>query len=267
MKKIIAALLALTLVMGLATSALASAGDATIYYVVPENGVGYYSIDSCMLAGNRVVYYTGRNLYIYDIETKQTEEYDASALAAMGNDNETEFEEEAEEDGSVSEENREIVTWFAYGDELYAIVNVNANGEDSRSIDGGYIYRLDLADGAANLAESEMPQLDWSNMIEDYGDYAYSRWPQCAFASGDRLFVQSYDDDGNSVVEVFDLTTGRCSEHYIQDMFQMAPAGDGKILERSSFFSTTGARARLISPSMIPTANRSMSGRIMRSIP
>ena len=67
-------------------------------------------------------------------------------------------------------------------------------------------------------------------MIEDYGDYMYSRWAQNSFCSGDSLFVQTYDEDGNSVIMQFDLTTGRAAEHYIQDLNGMAPGADGQLL-------------------------------------
>jgi len=227
-----AVLLALALLLGAAQSALASVGDTTIYYGMPEDGMSYYSVDTCMLAGNQVLYVIGSKLCVYDIASRQTTEYDASELVNMnpdmpetetGDGDEDEFE-------TYIDSYRETVAWFAYQDELYAVVNVSTFGEDSRSMEGGFVYRLELADGSARLVESDLPRLDWSGMIESYGDYMYSRYAQNAFASGSRLYAQTYDDDGNNVIEVFDLTTGRADEHYVQDLYQMAPAGDGKIL-------------------------------------
>ena len=237
MKKLIAMLLMAALLAGIAPAALASTGDVTIFYVQREDGMYYSGVNQCMLAGGKVFYFTDSSLFVYDIETQKTEEYDASAITQMDEDAEYEEDvtEETEEDendeaGDEGGQFKEIVTWFVYRDEPYAVVNVSSYSDTGRSIDGGYVYRLALADGAAQLVECDLPRLDWSGMIESYGDYMYSRWGQNGFASGDSLFVQTSDDDGNGIIEVFDLTTGQASERYVQDLSAIAPADAGRVL-------------------------------------
>ncbi len=232
MKRLIAALLTLALLAGMAPAALASTGDTTVFHSDDNDGWSYSYVENCMLVGDEVYYITNGRLFVYDIATKQTEDYDASELTSMESDG-PEPEEAApeEEDGeSYFDQYSEIVSWFVYRDGLYAIVTVSTYTENSRTIEGGYVYRLELADGKARLVESDIPDLDWACMIEDYGDYKYSRWAQNCFASGNSLFIQTYDDDGNNLIEAFDLTTGRSAEHYVQDLYDMAPAGDGLIL-------------------------------------
>ena len=240
MKKLIAMLLALALLMGMLPAALASEGDTTIYHADRADGWSYSGVDFCMLSGNTVVYRSGDKLFVYDIATKETVEYDATSLneddsldgppvpvdAEIMADDEDDDEEEEE----FSSTYRETAAWFAYKGNLYSIVNINTYTDIGRTIDAGYVYRLDLTDGVAKLVEADVPRLDWSSMIEDYGDYMYSRWAQNCFVSGDSLYVQTYDDDGNNVLELFDLTTGRNTEHYVQDMYAMTSAGDGRVV-------------------------------------
>ncbi|MBR3504816.1 MAG: carbohydrate ABC transporter substrate-binding protein [Clostridia bacterium] len=222
-KTIISWLLALALFAGMIPAALASTGDATVYYAAPEDGMGYYSVESCMLAGNKVYYYTGNKLYVYDIATQQTEEFDASALLEDAEGR------ESAEDGAP-EPYSEIAAWFVKDGEVFALINKGEYAGDGRTVEGGYINRLTLADGAAALESADMPRLDWSGMIETYDEYSYSRWAQDSFCSGDSLFIQTYDDEGNDLVMQFDLTDGQAREHYIQDLNSIAPAGDGRLL-------------------------------------
>ncbi|MBQ8954424.1 MAG: carbohydrate ABC transporter substrate-binding protein [Clostridia bacterium] len=231
MKKLIAMLLAAALLAGMAPAALASVGDATIYYAAPEYGMGYYSVDNCVLVGGKVFYSTGDKFYVYDIAAQKTEEYDGSAVFAMEDVAETEEVDVSEEDeDGASGQSMEYSAWFAYEDALYAVVNLSRYSDTGRTMDGGYIYRLELADGKASLVPSELGKLDWSGMIEDYGGYMYSRWTQNGFAADGSLFLQTSDDDGNGMIEVFDLATGRAAEHYVQDLNSMAPADGGRVL-------------------------------------
>ncbi|MBR4442072.1 MAG: carbohydrate ABC transporter substrate-binding protein [Clostridia bacterium] len=229
MKKLIAMLLALALVLGMAPAALASEGDVTLFHADNNEGRGYDSVENCMLLNGRVYYTVGYELCVYDIVTKTTETYDASEIvesAAM----ESEADDEYDDEGNYIDIYRETAAWFMHGDDIYAVVNIRAYSDSGSTLDGGYVYRLELADGKAQLVESDLPRLNWSSMTEDYGNYVYSRWAQNSFASGDSLYIQTYDDDGNNVLEVFDLTTGQNSERYIQDLYEMVPAGDGRLI-------------------------------------
>ncbi len=105
MRKLTALLLALLL--GAMPCALASTGDTTVFYQVMDSGMGYNSLDSCMLVNNRVIYTTGSKLYVYDIETRETAEYEASALTDLNGP-----EEESIDfmDDAVDETYREIAS-------------------------------------------------------------------------------------------------------------------------------------------------------------
>ena len=233
MKKLIAALLALALLAGMAPAALASTGDTTIFHFDTNEWGSYSPVENCMLVGDKVMYITNGKLFVYDVATKQTEEYDASVLTEMvdgASYGEIREDDDDDSDEPYFEQYTEIAGWFVNEGEVYALVNVNTYTDNERDIDGGYVRRLALADGAAQLVESDLPKLDWACMIEDYGDYKYTRWAQNCFAAGGSLFVQTYDDDGNNLIEAFDLTTGRNTEHYVQDLYAMVPAGDGRIL-------------------------------------
>ena len=237
MKRLFALILALALLAGMAPAALASTGDVTLYHANYEEGMGYYSVDNCILNGNQVYYYSGNKLYVYDIATQNTGEYDAQSIVELNPDpidgepsSEDEIIREGEEPESYSSTYTEITTWFVHGGDLYAILSNSTDTENGRSIDGGYVSRLTLSDGKATLDACDIPRLDWSGMIEEYGEYRYNRWSQNAFCSGDSLFIQTYDDDGNGLVLQFDLTSGQAKEHYIQDLNGIAPAGDGRLL-------------------------------------
>lgn len=152
------------------------------------------------------------------------------------------------EDGTTSY--TETVAWFGWKDGLYVIQNQITSGPESNEIDGGYVRKAVMQDGKVQLEECDVPQLDWTNMIEDYGGWKGSRYLNRSIVSGDRLIAQVWDNNGGAVLEIFDLTTGFAQEIYTEGTDDMCAGPDGKILTLQYDWNeeTPIARIRMMNP-------------------
>lgn len=229
MKKTLTAVLAILLALLIPAGALASEGDVTIYHVRTEDGVGFYSVENVMLVGDKVYYVIGQDMCVYDIATQETTTYDAMNLFSLDGLDIAQAAEDGEENVYQS---LNCVVFFEYGGELYALTALNTSyaERDGSSVDGGYIFKVALSGDSVKLEKSDFPKLDWTNMVETYDQYSYSRYPQMFLCDGGTLYLLVSDDSGNNMLEAFDLATGSCSERYIQNLYGMAAAGDGRLL-------------------------------------
>ena len=103
------------------------------------------------------------------------------------------------------------------------------------------MYKTVCADGVVKFEKSDLPDLDWTDMVETYDAYSYSRYVNSSFCTGDTLVGLTNDDDGNNLLVAFDLKTGKYTEHYIQDLNAAAPVGDGQILITTYVWSEGGS--------------------------
>lgn len=245
-KRILALGLVLMLLLGAMQSASASIGDATLFHA--DSSDGYFeSVENVFLMNNKVYYTTGSTIQCYDIATRQVQSYDVSAFYDVDNfeDAEALTVTATDEDGSeyVSYPSVSLDTLFVYKDEMYALMDFSTYSDDSRTIEGGYIYRLIFEDDTVKVEKADLPKLDWTEMVETYDTYSYSRYINSSFICGDYLMAESYNDEGYSTLYSFDLTTGRSAEHFIQDIYSAVPAGDGRLLVMTYLWSETDSYA------------------------
>lgn len=242
-KKMLALLLAVMLTLGLAQTAFASTGDVTLFHADSSNGYYTGTDGGVYLAGEKVYYQIDDKMAVYDIATKETEYFDMSdsfnALHLEG----VEPTKETADDGTEIESYPSVgsTMTFVYNDELYAVVAFSTYTDNGNSVDGGHVYKLVCADGAVKLEKCDLPDLDWTDMVETYDTYSYSRYVNLSFCTGDTLVGLTNDDDGNNLLVTFDLKTGKYAEHYIQDLNAADPAGDGQVLITTYTWSENGS--------------------------
>ncbi len=241
MKRVLCALAALALMILAAGTAAAGTGDRTILRL---GGADFYFSGSLQnlipAAGKYYLFVSGMSdqLMIYDPDTEKTETWSLQemedrmmGILTEGPAPETEKtdagESDAEESGVLQES---IACWFGRDDGIYALVNRSRTREDSSELDGGYLRRLKLSEGRAELEDCGAPKLDWSGMTETSGSWVSSRYIASADCVGDRLYLMVYDDSGNPMLMIGDLKTGEMEERMLPDLDSLQAAGDGRLL-------------------------------------
>ena len=229
MKKLLASLIAVVLIASTMSAAWASTGDTIVFRHVDTDSDYYeFNIEGATLIGRDVYYYGGSTLTVYHIDDRSEEKY---TIESYDEPVEAASDESADEDENSESTWREVSVFFPYRDALYAVACYTTLSEDSQKVDGGYVYRVELGeDGTARLADTDIPQLDWSNMIESYGDEnQYTKWVNSCGCSGDTLYLQTYTED-DTVVMAYDLTDGSVRELFIEFLNSFSPLTDSKIL-------------------------------------
>ena len=222
MKKIILWLLTAALCLAGCATALAAAGDRTLAHFNTGDGMMSNYIANVFLTEDGIMAYLNgqqQKLVIYP-EGGEPKEYILE-------------EETPSLDERVSGEGytmAQTMGWFTWKGELYALQYNQINTQESNEIEGGFVRKAKLADGKVLLEDSDVPQLDWSNMVEDYGGWKGSRYLNRLILSGDRLIGPTWDNNGQSVLETFDLTTGGAEEIPLQDMDGIYPGPEGSLL-------------------------------------
>ncbi|HIS02638.1 MAG TPA: carbohydrate ABC transporter substrate-binding protein [Candidatus Pullichristensenella avicola] len=164
--------------------------------------------------------------------------------------------EAPEEAASV---NREAVAIVVYGAQPCLIVSETTkqtygSGMDMEyvsSVEGVWLCELAFNDAGAAVAGKEIVELDWSNMLQEYGDSQYP--PQCSmpFVMGDTLYFSSYDYNGNEYLAMCDLTDGSSRMLYTSELDvqvrldAVCPYKDGKLLTMAVEWSEDGNTVRL----------------------
>ena len=208
MKKLISLLIALVL-LALPLNGLAAPGDAIL--LRPEVGYGI-NLNGMVEADGTIYILTYDTLYTFAPGADTPEQCPF-------------LQPEAEmEDGSTTI-NRSISAFIAYDGAPCFIVTEMANevdgvGEDMEYFsyaEGAWLYSLAYdGEGNATLGE-ELVELDWSDLIQGYGDYEY--YSQCdrPFVVDGVLYFTSYDESGNDIIVVTDLEDGDTDIHYAAD--------------------------------------------------
>ena len=128
---------------------------------------------------------------------------------------------------------RDTVGWCEYQGRIYAIRVDNITSPETSDVEGAWLEALVLENGEARLEETELPQLDWTGMIEEYGQWKSSRYLNATLVAGDRLAAMIYDASGQQMLEVFDLKDGSVTEIPLQDVNNIFPATEDEILTLS----------------------------------
>ena len=228
MKRIIVLILTAAMLL-MSVPAMAGQGDRTVYHLDNNTESRNESIqsvfpgDNCIIAlmyannGSLVRVYpldggepTEYMLENYNQEYSLLEMYEA--LNDEANPEEAEGEEGVNpEDGSADEpeEYLNTMTYFGWNGNIYALQYKYQYTETGNTIDGGYIKKVTLADGTCTLEDTtDIPRLDWSEMVQDYGDWTDTKYLDRVIAIGSTLVGSSWDNNGNATLEAFDLTTG-----------------------------------------------------------
>jgi ABC-type glycerol-3-phosphate transport system substrate-binding protein len=129
--------------------------------------------------------------------------------------------EDAGRNNHIEEDYYYTAAWFSWNGSIYAVQWKNeTNSEtESQDIEGGFVKRLKLEDGKAVLEDTtDIPQLDWTEMVQDYGEeYQDSKSLDDAAVCGDNLIGRSWGMNGEGMLEVFELATGFHREMEISD--------------------------------------------------
>ena len=228
MKKILCCLAAAVMMMT-AGAALASAGDRMIH----QSGAGGMAMSAMIqqvIRMDRKVYLYLRggtnSIDVYDLDSGEKASYDLTDLEDQMNGL-AENQAETEEEEPVKES---IGLFFGWNGELYAVVNRTVGTSRQNRLDGGYVRKVMLEDGKVGLQECGKPQLDWTNMTERDGRQEFSRYVSSQAVTGQWLAIACYGDNGNALLELFDLTTGKNTEREIEDLNEVGPGPDGKLM-------------------------------------
>ena len=222
MRKSIIWILIAALCLAGCTSALAAAGDRILAHF--NNNDGYLStyISNVFQTEDGICAYLNgqqEKIAVYGEGTEPTE-YTLEMEALLNTD-----QEEGEAYVYV-----QTAGWFSWNGELYVIQYHNVSIGESNTIEGGFVKKAKLADGTILLEDCDIPQLDWSGMVEDYGGWQGSRYLNRLLVSGDRLIGTTWDNNGQNLLVMFDLTTGFAEEIPLQDVEGIYPGPDGTLL-------------------------------------
>lgn len=214
-----ALILSLCLCLAAAFPALAAEGDKVVYHLKSTEGYwsGYLTYAD-VLDGDVYVFMNGEKelLRVYPADGSEAAEYAVEQPV-----------QEETADGMYTVEN--TVCWFIWQGGLYALRARTTSGGDVTEVDGGYVMKAELKDGAVTFSDAGLPKLDWDNMIEDYGNWKSSRSLNSYFVQGDSLIGSTWDQNGNTVLMRFDLQTGAAEELYIQDVNGLFAGPEGSV--------------------------------------
>ena len=224
MRKIIALILAAMMLLT-CVPAMAGAGDQTI---VHSDNTAFYRdgyIENVMAGADNQLYVFAQEgnkeiLRVYSLDSGEHTDYilrdygsgDDSSILDYYNitDEGISFKEDAVREYS-EEENYNTTAWFSWNGSMYAIQYKHVYNPDTGSdtVEGGFVKKIKLEDGKAELEDTtDIPRLDWTDMIQEYDGWQDSKQLDGATVCGNTLIGRSWDNNGNATLESFDLTTG-----------------------------------------------------------
>ena len=231
MKKWTALLLALLLLPVWTPPAEASPDDATVWYASSGSAADGF-LNSAVLWNRSVCCFVEgaeERLIVYDLETRQSRTL--SLTDAMGRLEYPEgFDPETDDPETLEESLTALIEfWFVWDGRLLAVVTEYQQDSDIPA--GGRLAELSLEGGIpAWVGESGLPRLDWTVMIEENGEAIGSRAVEGAYCVGDRLCVQTWDDEGESLLCLFSLRDGKSESVSMKGLLASAPGPEGKIV-------------------------------------
>ena len=227
MKKLILWILTAALCLTACAPALAAAGDRTLVHLTTADGYMSAYISNVFLTEDGIaVFMNGSEskVVVYR-EGQEPAEY------LLEEEGPTQITAEEGEEDSYIMSFMQNTGWFTWQGGLYAVQYRNTYDGDNSVVEGGFVKKVRLADGKVLLEDCEIPQLEWTYMIEEYGGgQQSSRGLNRLTVTGGMLVGSGWDNSGSSVLEVFDLSTGRAEEIPTQDMDSIFPATEGTLL-------------------------------------
>ena len=233
MKKAVCALIAL-MMLAVTGAAMAGTGDQLVRILDSSADFSIGSIRNVVMSGGKLyIFVSGatESLTVFDIASGGSAEYDMQEMTdRMNGLLSDESAEDTAEEGSSGSGYESVNGWFAKDGEVYAIVSRSYTSGEENLVDGGHVRKLVLSEGKADLEAEDTVLLDWSGMIFTSGGWTTSRYVNGVGANGDRVYVGCYDENGNYVIQVFDLTTGETREIAVSDATDFAVQPDGSLL-------------------------------------
>ena len=227
MKKLILWILTAALCLTACASALAAAGDRTLVHLSTVDGYMNAYISNVFLTEDGVA------VYMNGMESKLVvyREGEEPAEYLMEEDEITNVPDEDGEEGSFISSYTQTLGWFTWQGNMYAVQYRSTSEGENTTVEGGFVKKARLEDGRVKLEDCDIPQLDWTYMIEEWGPgQQSSRGLNRMTVTGGMLVGSSWDNSGSNVLEVFDLSTGRAEEIPMQDMDSIFPGTEGTLL-------------------------------------
>ena len=208
--KIVSVALALLLALAACAPALAGGANRSIMHFNQNTDSSYAWISGAMEGeGGIWVFLNGNKnkVLFYPDGAEEPLEY------VQPDQNTSAFTEDG---ASVSES---TIGWFGWNGAAYELYfkniytpSMDEDTSGSNEVEGGLTRKLVIEDGKITSVESDIPQLDWSEMVEDYGDWKSSRYIYQLTLIGNRLAGTCWDNNGNQLMLAFDLTNGEMEE-------------------------------------------------------
>lgn len=211
MKRLIAVVLVLAMLL-LSASALAAAGDKTILRCGEDgNSVSVRSMAYC-----------GGAIYILTYDKTRFFIYRDGALEQCA------FSDEIVDS---TDGNMDLQAIVSDGEKVYllAIENRYDAGDDNYTVQGAYLYTLTEAAGGKLNLESPLT-LNWKDMIEQDGEYQYSRQVCNPFVQNGKLVFYTYGDRGENEIVTCDMQDGSLRFLPAEKMTNLIGYRDGQAL-------------------------------------
>ncbi|MBR5959464.1 MAG: carbohydrate ABC transporter substrate-binding protein [Clostridia bacterium] len=159
-----------------------------------------------------------RNWWLDGIDEGKADEGDLDEENLFADD------EQGTNEPLVSEYTQEYFTW---NKEIYALVDINTyDGETSK--EEFVVKRVKLENGEILLEEDNVPELDFSPMMDSDGQLKFYGISE-AITAGDTLFMHVYGNEGEMLL-AFDLQDGTCQEGELEDFSEFAAGPDGTLM-------------------------------------
>ena len=222
----------LTLILAVAGTApaFASAGDRTIIHLSTNDGYMESSINAVFRDGDGLVVIQqgfDREVTRYADLKAEGEQFDASEWTMTNEKPENLDAEEIDGIYYVSYGNE--VGWFSYNGGIYMFGAEGTYENDSSVIKDAAFLRLELKDGKAKCVTTDLPHPDFSEMVEDSGDYQYMNSLNETYVSGDTLYASVYSSNGLGIFAI-DLKTGNCRQYEVKEFDEMCGGPDGSLI-------------------------------------
>ena len=137
---------------------------------------------------------------------------------------------------------------FGMDDKLYAIDLISVYDEETEFL-GAELFELTLSDDAT-ATMNKVLDLDWSDLVEYYGQSAYPSRPETVLAMDGAAFMYIYDESGTYQVFCLDMATGKIRRiDELHDTSVMTRYRDGQLLvETFSYEESNTARLYTYDP-------------------
>jgi len=227
----ICVLLALALTL-LPLNAFAAAGDAFI--LRSDDSGTYHDYVQSITSDGKTLYMLGdQTVYTYHVG-----EADATAYSLM----EANFDliaaatellnQEADDEEGTRSTYFDNVAFFCADGKLYRLVSWMRYGNDINLCEEASLYEIVLRDDMTAEYVPVMEHIDWTSMVEDYGDYSYARSVHASCVVGDELFMCLYGSSGNMELRHFNLASGEVElvTELTDYVYSMCPYKDESVL-------------------------------------